>query len=80
MEAVDPDAGADDSGGEPLTMQRGRPREVREPVRICVTVEAEVYDRYHAKARQQGHNSIARVMRQTLTASVNRRPTNVAHT
>ncbi len=46
---------------------RGRPREIADPVRVTVTIEGADYERFEAEARQAGHGSVARVIRERAT-------------
>ena len=52
-------------------MKLGRPREIEDPVRVSVRIEAYDYDRLDALARTQGSSAPA-VVRQAISALLNR--------
>lgn len=52
-------------------MKRGRPKDVENPVRVSVRVEAEDYDYLDQISRQSG-NSIPKLIRQAISVLTNR--------
>jgi len=52
-------------------MKPGRPREIDDPVRMNVSIEAQDYDRIDALARRQGSSAPA-VVRQAISVLLNR--------
>lgn len=61
-------------------MNRGRPREVEDPVKVTVLIPAGVYDDLYRQAREAGHGSIARVIRGRISAPQNHEPLKPVHT
>lgn len=49
-------------------MKRGRPREVADPVRVCVRVSAAEYDELNALAKRLG-KSVPRIIRAAAKAA-----------